>query len=459
MNTQFELTDQVNGLLTVTLEPADYQEPVAKQLKEIRKKAQMPGFRPGMVPMSLIKKRFGTNVKVDEVNKLVGEAINKYINDNKLRVLGSLLPSEEKQKPQDMAGEGPLEFVFDVAIAPEFKVELSEKDKMDFYNVKADDKLIDEQVRMFAAQAGTFVDAQEWSGNDTLIGDLRQLDADGNTLEGGIAVEGAQVMPSYVTDDEQKKKFDGAKPGDIIIFNPKKAYKDNDAEVAGLLKMKKEEVKDLDSDFSFQLTSIRHFQPAEVDAELFKKVFGEGVKDENDFRQRIAAALQVQMASNGNFKFLQDLRKYLDEKVGELPMPEAILKRVMLNNNKDREDAQELVDKNFDASIKELKWHLIKEQLVEMTGTKVEDGDLKAIARDHVRQQFAQIGYSDVPDDLLEEYAAKQLESDDNRQQYVEQILDQKLVPELKKMVKLNVKDVTIDEFRKMMEESDTDKK
>ena len=452
MNTQFECTDQVNGLLTINLEPSDYQEAVAKKLKEIRKKAQMPGFRPGMVPAGLIKKQFGMNVKVEEVNRLVSEAINKYISDNKVKVLGNILPNEEKQKPQDLAAEGPLEFFFDVAVAPDFKVELTNKDKIDFYNIKPDDKLIDEQVRMFAAQAGSFVEAQEWSGNDTLVGDLRQLDAEGNTLEDGITTEGGQVMPSYIKDEEQKKKFEGAKPGDIIIFNPKKAYPDNDAEVAGLLKKKKEEVKDIESDFSFQITSIRHFEPAEVNEELFKKVFGEGVKDEADFRQRIAAGLQAQLASNGNFKFMQDLRKYLEEKVGDLPMPEAILKRVMLENNKEKENAKELVEKNFEGSIKELKWHLIKEKLVEMTGIKVDDKDMKSIAKDHVRQQFAQYGMSDVPDDMLEQYADEQLKNNDNRAEYVEQIIDQKLVPALKQMVKLNTKEVTMDEFRKIVE-------
>ena len=452
MNTQFECTDQVNGLLTITLEPSDYQEPVAKKLKEIRKKAQLPGFRPGMVPMGLIKKQFGMNVKMEEVNRLMSDAINKYLTENKVKVLGNILPNEEKQKPQDMAGEGTLEFFFDVAVAPEFKVELTNKDKIDFYNIKPDDKLIDEQVRMFAAQSGTFVEAQEWSGNDTLVGDLRQLDADGNTLEGGITTEGGQVMPSYIKDEEQKKKFDGAKPGDIIIFNPKKAYPDNDAEVAGLLKMKKEEVKELESDFSFQITTIRHFEPAEINEELFKKVFGDDVKDEADFRKRIATGLQAQLAGNGNFKFMQDLRKYLEEKIGDVTMPEAILKRVMLDNNKDKENAQELVEKNFAEAIKDLKWHLIKEQLVEQTGIKVEDNDMKSIARDHVRQQFAQYGMNEVPDDLLEQYAEQQLKDKDTQAQYVEQIIDQKLVPALKQMVKLNVKDVTLDEFKKIIE-------
>ena len=183
MNIKFESADKINGLMTISIEQADYQEAVDKKLKEYRKKAQVPGFRPGMVPMGLIKKQYGTAVKVDEVNRILGEKLYEYVRENKIQMLGEPLPNEEKQQPQDLAGDGPFEFVFDIAVAPEFKAELTNKDKVNFYNIKVDDKLIDEQVQMYASQAGEFVEAQEWSGNDTLKGDIRQLDKKGNTLE------------------------------------------------------------------------------------------------------------------------------------------------------------------------------------------------------------------------------------------------------------------------------------
>jgi trigger factor len=258
------------------------------------------------------------------------------------------------------------------------------------------------------------------------------------------------VMPSYIKGEDEKKKFDGAKPGDIIIFNPKKAYPDNDAEVAALMKLKKEEVKDLDSDFSFQITEIRHFQPAAVDAKLFETVFGEGVKDEADFRQRIAAGLQAQLSGNSDYKFLIDVRKYMEEKVGQLTFPETLLKRVMIQNNKDK--GEEFVEKNFQASIDELKWHLIKEQLVEAAQVKVEDADLKAIAKDAVRQQFAQYGMNNIPDDVLDNYAEEQLKKRENIDNFVNRAIDVKLTQALKTVVKLNTKEVTLDEFRKLME-------
>ena len=452
MNIKFENADKINGLMTITIEQADYQEAVDKKLKEYRKKAQVPGFRPGMVPMGLIKKQYGTAVKVDEVNRILGEKLYDYVRENKIQMLGEPMPNEEKQQPQDLQGDGPFEFVFDIAVAPEFKAELTAKDKIEYYTIKVDDKLIDDQVQMYASQAGEFVEAQEWSGNDTLKGDLRQLDAEGNTLEGGITTEGGMIMPSYIKGEDEKKKFEGCKPGDIITFNPKKAYPDNDAEVAALLKVDKAQVKDLDCEFSFQVTEIRHYQPAAVDAKLFEKVFGEGVKDEADFRQRIADSVKVQLAANSDFKFLQDVRKYIENKVGELQFPEALLKRVMLNNNKDK--GEEFVEKNFAASINELKWHLIKEQLVAAAEIKVEEADLKAVAKDAIRAQFAQYGMTNVPEDILENYAAEQLKKRENVDNFVDRAVDVKLTAALKGIVKLNEKEVTLDEFNKMMQEA-----
>ena len=449
MNITFENADKVNGLLTITVEKEDYQEQVEKTLKNYRKKAQVPGFRPGMVPMGMIKKQYGTAVKVDEVNRLLGDKLMAYIKENKIQMLGEPLPSE-KQEPQDLEQDGPFTFVFDIAVAPEFKAELSGRDKVDYYTIKVDDKLIDDQVAMYASQAGEFVKGEVFGGNDTLTGDLRQLDKKGNTLEGGITTDSGMIMPAYIKDEKQRKLFDGCKPGDIITFNPKKAYPDNDAEIAALLKVDKEQVKDLDSDFSYQVTEVRHFQPAEVNQQLFDRVFGEGTcKDEKEFRQKISDMLKAQLVQNSDYKFLLDVRAHMEKKVGKLEFPEALLKRVMLNNNKDK--GADYVEKNFEGSIRELEWHLIKEQLVAAQEIKVEEADLKVIAKEAVRQQFAQYGMSNVPDDVLENYAAEQLKKRENIDNFVDRAVDMKLTEKLKTVVKLNEKEVTLEEFNKMM--------
>ena len=450
MKITFDCPDKINGLLTMTIEPADYQEKVEKTLKDYRKKAQVPGFRPGQVPMGLVKRQYGTAVKVDEVNRLMGEKLYEYVRENKIQMLGEPLPSD-KQQPQDFEKEGEMTFVFDIAVAPEFKVALSGKDKIAYYTISVDDKLIDQQVQMYASQGGEFVKAEVFSGNDTITGDLRQLDKKGNTLEDGITTEGGMIMPAYIKDDKQKKLFDGCKPGDIITFNPKKAYPDNDAEVAALLKVKKEDIADVNSDFSFQVTEIRHFQPAEIDQKLFDRVFGEGtVKDEKAFREKIAEQLKAQFVGSSDYKFMQDVRAHLEKKVGKLEFPEALLKRVMLQNNKDK--GADFVEQNFEGSIKELAWHLIKEQIVTVQEIKVEDEDVKRVAREAIRAQFAQYGMANVPDDVVENYAEEQLKKRENIDNFVDRAVDLKLTDKLKTVVKLDEKTVTLDEFNKMME-------
>ena len=451
MKIAFDCADKINGLLTMTIEQADYQEKVEKTLKEYRKKAQVPGFRPGMVPMGMIKKQYGTPVKVDEVNRLLGEKLYEYIRENKIQMLGDPLPNTEKQVAQDFEKEGDLTFVFDIAVAPEFEAKLSGKDKIAYYTIDVDDKLIGQQVEMYQSQAGEFVKADVFSGNDTITGDLRQLDENGNTLEGGITTEAGMVMPAYIKEESQKKLFDGCKTGDIITFNPKKAYPDNDAEVAALLKVKKEDVADLTADFSFQVTEIRHFQPAEVNQALFDRVFGEGnVKDEKEFREKIAEQLKAQFVGSSDYKFMLDVREHLEKKVGKLEFPEALLKRIMLNNNKDK--GEDFVEKNFEASINELKWHLIKEQIVAAQKIEIKDEDLKAVAKNAMRAQFAQYGMSNVPDDVLENYAEEQLKKRENIDNFVDRAIDLKLTEVLKNVVKLDEKAISLDDFNKLLE-------
>lgn len=451
MNILFENPDKVNGLMTVTVEEADFKDDVEKTLKDYRKKANFPGFRPGMVPMGLIKKQFGASVKMDTLNKFVGEKIYTYIKDNKIQMLGEPLPSE-KQEPVDIEKDGPYTFMFDIAVAPEFKIELNGDTKLAYYNIKADDKLIDQQVDMFASQLGSYEKADAYDGEqrDMLKGDLRELDADGNTKEGGITVDGAVMMPEYIKVEDQKKLFDNAKPGDIIAFNPRKAYPDNDAEVASLLKIDREAVKSMDSDFSYQVIEISRFKKAEVNQEMFDHVFGkDAVKSEEEFRARIAEGLKPQLQANSDYKFLIDVRKYAEDAVGELTFPDALLKRVMLLNNKDK--GEEYVEKNYDESIRQLKWHLIKEQLVAANNIKVEDADVKAAAKEAARMQFAQYGMNNVPDEYLDNYAGEMLKKRDSAAGFVDSAVENKLVQALKGVVTLDEKTVTLDEFNELM--------
>lgn len=451
MNILFENPDKVNGLMTVTVEDTDFKDNVEKTLKDYRKRANFPGFRPGMVPMGLIKKQFGPSVKMDTLNKYVGEQIYNYIRENKIQMLGEPLPSE-KQEPVDIEKDGPYTFMFDIAVAPEFKIELNGDTKIAYYEIQADDKLIDQQVDMFASQLGSYEKADSYDGEqrDMLKGDLRELDAEGNTKEGGITVEGAVMMPEYIKVDDQKKLFDNAKPGDIITFNPRKAYPDNDSEVANLLKINRDAVKDVEADFSYQVIEINRFKKADVNQALFDQVFGKDtVKSEEEFRNKIAEGLKPQLQANSDYKFMLDVRKYAEDKVGELTFPDALLKRIMLLNNKDK--GEEYVEKNYDESIKQLKWHLIKEQLVAANNIKVEDADVKAAAKEAARMQFAQYGMNNVPEEYLDNYADEMLKKRDSAANFVDSAVEKKLVDALKGVVSLDKKTVTLDEFNELM--------
>ncbi|WP_308267769.1 trigger factor [Prevotella sp.] len=452
MNISFENSDKVNGLLTITVEEADFNASVEKTLKDYRKKANIPGFRPGQAPMGLIKRQFGASVRYDAVNKFVGEQLYKYIQDNNIQMLGEPLPSAKQETPADIEKPAPYTFVFDIAVAPEINMTLDGRNKIDYYTIKADDKLINEQIEMYQSRAGKYEKAEEYNAelNDMLKGDLRELDAEGNTKEDGITVEGAVLMPSYIKVDEQKNLFNNAKPGDIITFNPRKAYPEGEAEISALLKIDREVAKDLESNFSFQITEIQRFVKAELNQELFDQVFGEGtVKSEDEFRAKIAEGLKPQLEANSDYKFMLDVRTYCENKVGELTWPDELLKRIMLLNNKDK--GEDFVEKNYAESIKQLEWHLIKEQLVKANEIKIEDADVKAAAIEMARMQFAQYGMTNVPDEYVENYANELLKKREAVDNFVERAIDVKLAAALKSTVTLNNKEVTLDEFNEMM--------
>ena len=451
MKISFENPDKINGLLTIVVEEDDYKNDVEKTLKDYRKKANVPGFRPGQAPMGMIKRQFGPSVKMEAVNKIIGQQIYKYVQDNKIQMLGEPLTSE-KQAPVDIEKDGPYTFMFDIAVAPEMKVSLTGRDKVDYYKIVVDDKTIDQQVDMLASRSGSYEKAENYEGNDMLKGDLRELDENGNTKEGGITVESAVLMPSYIKVDDQKKLFDGAKLGDIITFNPRKAYPDNDTEVSQLLKIERDAVKDMESEFSYQITEIQRFKKHEVNEELFKQVFGEDtdVKDEAAFRAKIAEGLNEQLVNDSDFKFLLDVRAHCEKKVGKLEYPDALLKRIMLANNKDK--GEDFVEKNYEMSIKELTWHLIKEQLVSAQNIKIEDADIKETAKEAARAQFAQYGMTNIPEEYIENYANEILKKGESTEALVDRAVDRKLAAALKGVVKLNEKEISVEDFNKMMQ-------
>ena len=448
MNISLQNVDSVSAVLTVQIEKADYQEKVEKALKTLRQKVNMPGFRKGMVPAGLIKKQYGVSVLAEEIDKLLQEKVFEYIRENKVNMLGTPLPKENQV---NFETEENFEFSFDIALAPEFNVELSANDSVDYYDINVTDEMVDQQVKMYTQRTAKYEKVEDYQDNDMLKGLLAELDENGNTKEGGVQVEGAVMMPVYMKNDEQKAIFNGAKTNTVLVFNPSVAFDNNEAELASLLKLKKEEVADHKGNFSFQIEEITRMIPGELTQELFDQVLGEGkAHNEEEFRAQIKETIAKQFEADSDYKFLIDVRTYLTNKIGKLEFPDALLKRIMLANNKEK--GEEFVAENYEKSLEELTWHLIKEKLVAANDIKVEQGDLTNMAKEATRAQFAQYGMINVPEELLENYSKEMLKKQESVEALLNRVVESKLSETLKGQVTLNHKAVSAEEFNQMFQ-------
>ena len=446
MNISLENIDKVSAVLTIKMEKADYAERVEKALKDYRRKASLPGFRPGQVPMALLKKRFGKEITAEEVNKLLGEKLYAYIKDNKLNILGEPLPSEGRQQNIDFDTMEEFSFAFDIALAPEFKAELGAEDTVDYYDIQVDDKMVDNQVKMFAQRGGSYETVDSYEPKDMVKGLLAELD---ENKEGGIQVENAVLLPEYMKDDEQKAIFNGCKVNDVVVFNPNKAYGGHDVEIAALLKIKKEDAPAMTSDFSYQVQEITRFKDAELNQELFDNVFGKDeVKSEEEFRNKIKGIMAEQFADDSNFKFFLDVRTYLMNKVGKLEFPDAFLKRFLRVSSASR--GEKFVEEDYDKNIEGLTWQLIQDQLVKAYDIKVEREDLVKTAKNLIRIQFAQYGMINLPEELLNNYADDMLKKEKDVESLFNRSVENKLAAALKDVVTLNRKEISVEDFNKM---------
>ena len=448
MNISLQNVSNVSAVLTAQIEKADYQEKVEKSLKTLRQRVNMPGFRKGMVPMGLIKKQYGVSVLLEEVDKLLQEKVGEYICENKVNMLGTPLPKENNI---DFSKDENFEFSFDIALAPEFSIELSNNDAVDYYDIDVTDDMVDQQVKMYAQRNAKYDKVEEYQDKDMLKGLLAELDENGSTKEGGVQVEGAVMMPSYMKNDDQKAIFNGAKVNTVLVFNPSVAFDNNEPELASLLKVKKEEVANYKGNFSFQIEEITRMVPGELNQELFDQVLGEGkASNEEEFRAQVKESIATQFVADSDYKFLIDLRAYTMGKVGKLEFADDLMKRIMLENNKEK--GEEYVNENYDKSLEELTWHLIKEKLVEANGIKVEQADIQNMAKEATRAQFAQYGMINVPDELLDNYSKEMLKKRESVEALVNRVIETKLAAAVKGQITLNHKAISVEDFNKMFQ-------
>ena len=374
MDIKFENIDKVSGKLTVKVAPEDYQEGLEKSLKEFRRKANMKGFRPGCVPMSLVKKLYGPEAKAEEVSKAVNKAISDYFKENKINVLGHVLPNSE-QKEQDYKERDDFEYIMDVAIEPNIEVSLDKKDKLTYYDIEVSDKFVDERINEMLMAQGTFEQVNEYQKGDYMKGDLVEVAA----AEGvePLKVEGVLISPEYVKDEEQKKIFDGAKKDDVLTIKPASLYGD-ETQAASMLKIKKEELKNHEGNFTYTITEINHRKPAELNQEFFDNALGkDAVKDKKEFREKVREEYNKAQTANADYKFFEDLRVYALKKAGELEFSEPLLKRLMKENNPSKDE--KYIDDNYAGATEQLKWQLVRDHLAVAAGIKVEDADVRAM--------------------------------------------------------------------------------
>lgn len=451
MNTVRKDVDAVNATITIEVTPSDYNEKVEKALKEYRKKANFPGFRPGMAPMGLVKKMYGKAILAEEVNKVLSEALYGYIRENNIQILGEPLPNETEQKVIDFEKDTDFEFVFDIAIAPEFEMNLNKKDVVKYYNIEITDQMIDDQIKNYCGRFGSYIQVDEVAERDVLKGHMLELNAEGKVNEEGIKVEDAVLSPFYMKDDAQKALFDGVKKDSVVVFNPQKAY-GNETEISSMLHISKEEAAALESDFSFQIKGITRYEESQVDQSLFDKVFGEGVvTTEEEFRTKVAEGLKESFVADTDYKFGIDARAHLVKKLDKVEFPGEFLKRWVLATNENM--TQETVDKEFPLMLEDLKWYIIKNKLAEANEVKVEKEDIETYARKMAKIQFAQYGMANVPEDILDNYAKDMMKKEDAVKNIYERVIEDKVFQVVKNSIKLNNQEISVEDFNKMFEQ------
>ncbi|MBR5861129.1 MAG: trigger factor [Bacteroidaceae bacterium] len=446
---EFTLKNQsaASAILTVNIQEADYSALVEKQLKNFRQKANVPGFRPGMVPMGLIKKQYGVAVKAEEINKLLQSKIFEYIRENKIDMLGEPLPIEAQQAGINMAEDKDFTFEFEIAIAPKFEAVLDNNDKLAYYKIQPTDEMIEGQVKAFAQRCGEYKQVEAYENGDMLKGTLAEC------VEEGVVVREAVMMPAYMKNDDQKALFNGSKVNDVVTFNPSVAFDGNEAELASLLKVEKSEVAAHAGEFTFTITEITRFVASEINQNVFDAAFGkDAVKSEEEFRAKIAEQFEARFEVESDYKLLMDVRTYLMEKVGKLEFDEAILRRIMDMNKPEGTEA--VSEEEFQKSLTELTWHLIKEQLAKKFEVKIDDNDVLEVAKGATRDQFAQYGMANVPEDLLENYAKEMLKQDKTREALINRAVDVKLIQAIKGVVTLAEEKISVEDFNKKVQEN-----
>ena len=449
MNITRENISDLNALLKVEIKKDDYAESVEKVLRDYRKKANVKGFRPGMVPIGMIKKMYGKAVQLDEINKLVSDNIRKYLTDEKIEILGDPLPNNDENEHIDFDTQEDFEFKFEVGLTPQFELNLSKKNKVTCYNITIDEKMRNDYISNYTRRFGEFKNEEITGDTDMLKGNIAAIGEDGEPVPEGPAAENAALTISVIKDEDIKKIFIGKKKGDTIDFDLRKALP-NDYEIAGILRKQKDEVADVNGMFRFSIAEINRFVPAEINKELFDKIYGEGVvSTEEEFNAKVEEEITKNLKNESDYKIGVDIKKLVLEKT-EFDLPEDFLKRWLLAVNE--KTTQEQIDKEFDTFKKDLKWQLIRNKVAKENEIKITEEELHHEAENITRYQFQQYGLFYASDEQIHNYAHEMLNKEEDAKRIAERILEEKAIEKLRDVVKLEDKNITAEEFNKLFE-------
>lgn len=449
MNVTLDRIDNVNGVITLSIEEKDYQEKVKKELKQIGMKHPLPGFRPGHVPASLLQKKYGKDVLVEVVNREIYDNLVNYIQENKLNILGEPIISNAEEVNFDTMKD--FSFKFEVGFAPEVSLKLDNTVTVPYYNIEVDQNMVDQQNEMLCKRFGKQVKGEQVDATALVKGSMVELDENGAVKENGLNVESTIVAPQYFKSEDEKAKFADKKLGDEIVFNPWATCEGNLGELSSMMNVDREQA-DIKSDFKLTVNEILVNQPAELNQELFDAVFGkDSCKNEEEYFAKLKEMIAGQLVNDSNFRFTVDAEKVLREQVGTLELPTEFLKKWLVRQ--DNKYTAENIDEEFTKMVPQLEWQLIKEQAAKQLDVKVNDEDLLADAKRIAYQQFAQYGMTNIPEDMIEKYAKDILENKEYRSQIVQQSVDNKLYAEIKNAVKLDEKTVNVEEFNALFAE------
>ncbi|MFD0764204.1 trigger factor [Mucilaginibacter lutimaris] len=447
MNISQEKIDNLNTVVKININPEDYQPRVEKAMKDQAKKAKLPGFRPGMVPVGHIKKMYGKSILVDEINNMLSDTLNKYLDDEKLEVLGQPLPKVDDTKEYNWDFADNFEFNYEVGLAPQFDIDFSSKDKLTQYVIKVDDETLASRIKNIRRSYGKMTNPDVSADDDVLYSELTQLSPDGSVFEGGIS-NTASVRLDQIKDEKIKKSLIGLKKGDELVFDINAAFDSDAAKVAGLLKIEEDEAADLKSNFKLTVKNINRLEEGDLNQEFFDKIFGEGVvTDEAGFKAKITEELEMMMTQDAERKLQDEIYNYSIGKV-DFELPDAFLKRWLKATNEKLTDEE--LEGGYADFAKNLKWTLIENKLMKANNIEIKYEEVFEFAKGSLDQQFRMYSPQALTEEQLGQYTVQYLQDRENANKVFEQVKALKVFDYIKSVVTLDKKEILFSDFNKL---------